>query len=396
MRDRIVGLLEKADLALASSAGVIDEESLSPLIETVRAVRTRIAYPEDVLVVALAGGTGSGKSSLFNVLCDEELVDVGGMRPTTSHPAAAVPKRLGGSFDGYLDRLGIEERHTHSRDAVCLIDLPDTDSVEVDHRLRVDSVLGLVDLVVWVADPEKYRDARLHHDYLRPLGPYADQFVFVMNQVDRLSPVETEAVCHDLAESLADDGLGEVEVIPVAAAPPSGPPMGVERLRLVLAGKDRSTLFGKLLTDLSRTASALQEMAGESLDFDSRAAAALDSSVGALASGSQAEAVKALTDFLDAIEAETGGPLAERIASLTADVPAHVRRIAGDPGALEPARPRWSSRRVKDVPVDVEHARAQLSEAAVRPVRALLAKRALALAAIAELSLDIEAVRSAR
>lgn len=395
MRDRIIGLLEKADLALASATGVIDEDSLHPLVETVRAVRTRMAYPEDVLVVALAGGTGSGKSSLFNVLCDEELVDVGGMRPTTSHPAAAVPERLAAAFDGYLDSLGIAERHVHGQDLVCLIDLPDTDSVEIDHRLRVDAVLGLVDLVVWVADPEKYRDARLHADYLRPLGPYSEQFVFVMNQVDRLSPVEAEAVCHDLAEALAEDGLGEVEVIPVAAAPSSGPPMGIGRLRAVLAGKDRVALYGKLLTDLSGTASALQDEAGASLDFDSRAAVAVEASAGALASGSQPEAVEALTNFLDAIDAETGGPLAERIASLAADVPAHIRRIAGDL-APAPALRSWGWRRAKEVPLDVDRARALLAEAVIRPVRALLAKRALALAATAELSLDIEAARSAR
>jgi hypothetical protein len=395
MRDRIIGLLEKADLALASTTGVIDEESLTPLVESVRAVRTRIAYPEDVLVVAIAGGTGSGKSSLFNVLSGEELVDVGGMRPTTSHPAAAVPKRLEGAFDGYLDRLEIEERHISGQDLLCLIDLPDTDSIEVDHRLRVDAVLGLVDLVVWVADPEKYRDARLHDDYLRPLAAYVEQFVFVMNQVDRLSPAESEAVCHDLAEALANDGLGDVEVIPVAASPASGPPIGIERLRAVLYGKDRDVLFDKLLTDLSGTASALQERAGASLDFDSRAAVTVQAAVESLAAENQPDAVGALTEFLDAIEVETGGPLAERIASQAAEVPAHVRRVAGE---VEPApvRRRWGARRAKQQPLDVDRARILLSEAVIRPVRALLAKRALALAAIAELSLDIEATRSAR
>jgi hypothetical protein len=394
MRDRIVGLLEKADLALASSAGVIDEQSLTPFVDTVRAVRTRIAYPDDVLVVALAGGTGSGKSSIFNVLCGEELVDVGGMRPTTSHPAAAVPERLGGAFDGYLDSLEIEERHTHGGELMCLIDLPDTDSVEVDHRLRVDAVLGLVDLVVWVTDPEKYRDARLHHDYLRPLAPYAEQFVFVMNQVDRLSPGESEAVCHDLAEALSGDGLGEIEVIPVAASPPSGPPVGIDRLREVLAGKDREVLFEKLLTDLEATASALEGMTGPSLDFDSRAAVSVAAAVGALSAGSQPDAVAALTEFLDAIELETGGPLAERIAGHVADVPTHIRRIAGEL-APAPAPRRWA-RRAKEQPFDSERARSLLSEAAIRPVRALLAKRALALAAVAELGVDIEAARAAR
>jgi hypothetical protein len=395
MRDRIIGLLEKADLALASTTGVIDEEALTPLVETVLAVRTRIAYPEDALVVAIAGGTGSGKSSLFNVLCGEELVDVGGMRPTTSHPAAAVPKRLEGAFDGYLDSLEIEERHTASQDLLCLIDLPDTDSIEVDHRLRVDAVLGLVDLVVWVADPEKYRDARLHDDYLHPLAAYAEQFVFVMNQVDRLSPAESEAVCHDLSEALANDGLGEVEVIPVAASPASGPPIGIERLRAVLDGKDREVLFGKLLTDLSGTASALQERTGASLDFDSRAAVSVQAAVGALAADNQPQAVGILTEFLDTIEAETGGPLAERIALHAAEVPAHVRRVAGELTPV-PVRRGWAARRAKQAPFDVDRARILLSEAVIRPVRALLAKRALALAAIAELSLDIEAARSAR
>jgi hypothetical protein len=48
MRDRLVDLLEKADLALGSAAGVVDDEELAPLIDSVRAVRTRLAYPEDV------------------------------------------------------------------------------------------------------------------------------------------------------------------------------------------------------------------------------------------------------------------------------------------------------------------------------------------------------------
>ncbi|HEY7824959.1 MAG TPA: hypothetical protein VIG24_19120, partial [Acidimicrobiia bacterium] len=134
MRDRLIGLLEKADLALGSAAGVIEDRTLEPLIESVRAVRTRLSYPEDVLVAALAGGTGSGKSSLFNALCEADLVDVGGVRPTTSRPAAAVPVSVGAGMDGYLDRLGVEERHTHLGARICLLDLPDTDSVEVEHR----------------------------------------------------------------------------------------------------------------------------------------------------------------------------------------------------------------------------------------------------------------------
>ena len=141
MRERLTVLLEKADLALGSASGVIADDTLAPLIDSVRGVRTRLAYPEDVLVVALAGGTGSGKSSLFNAICEEELVDVGGVRPTTSKPAAAVPAGVGSSMDGYLDQLGIVTRHTHDGAKLCLLDLPDTDSVELEHRYRVDALL---------------------------------------------------------------------------------------------------------------------------------------------------------------------------------------------------------------------------------------------------------------
>ena len=68
MRDRVVDLLEKVDLALASSAGVIPDESLTGVAAVRDLVRTRLAYPEDVIVAGLVGGTGSGKSSLLNAV----------------------------------------------------------------------------------------------------------------------------------------------------------------------------------------------------------------------------------------------------------------------------------------------------------------------------------------
>ena len=47
-----------------------------------------------------------------------------------------------------------------------LLDLPDFDSVEARHRLEVDRLLRLVDLVVWVLDPQKYADRVVHQQYL--------------------------------------------------------------------------------------------------------------------------------------------------------------------------------------------------------------------------------------
>jgi hypothetical protein len=400
MRDDLLGLLEKADLALASSHGVIEEEALAPLIAAVNDVRTRLAHPEEILVVALAGGTGSGKSSLFNAFAGVELVDTGGIRPTTSHPAAAVPADAADSLTGYLDRLGIEERHTYDTRGVCLIDLPDTDSVELEHRHRVDSMLPLVDVVVWVTDPEKYRDARFHNDYLKPMSQYAAQFIFVMNQVDRLTPARADAVCNDLVTALDADGLDGVAVIPMAAAPPSGPPIGMDRLSSALQAKreSRAGLYGKLLTDLATTSTALEDQAGSGLDFDARAEQAVSAAAEFLATDDSPAAVATLAGFLDSLAVEVRAGIADRINHLAADVASHVDRIERDLAqSRTPERKSWFRRRQGDHErPDIGQARALLSEAVIRPARAVLARRALAIASIAELALDVQSLRRER
>ncbi|HEY6635426.1 MAG TPA: dynamin family protein, partial [Acidimicrobiia bacterium] len=109
MRDRLISLVEKADLAIASCSGVVSVEDLHPLIESVKAVRTRMAYPEDVLVIALAGGTGSGKSSLLNAIAGEEIAEAGGIRPTTSRPMAAMPADRERALAPLLETIGISE-----------------------------------------------------------------------------------------------------------------------------------------------------------------------------------------------------------------------------------------------------------------------------------------------
>jgi hypothetical protein len=396
MRDRLLELVERADLALGSSADVVDDRALRPFIDSVTAVRTRLAYPEEFLVVAFAGGTGSGKSSLFNSLAGAELVDVGGIRPTTSHPAAGIPKSAGDALDGYLDRLDVAERHVHDSHGLCLLDLPDTDSIEMEHRQRVDEMLPLVDVVVWVTDPEKYRDARLHNDYLKPMADYSEQLVFVLNQIDRLPPTKVGDVCADLAAALEADGLGEKSVLPVAASPPGGPPIGIDLLLEELESKReaRSVLYGKLLTDLALVCRRLGDETGRSLDFDARAKDALRSAAESLVNGEAPAAIAALTSFLDSIEAETGPLISRRIGKIAATAADHVERIRRQIADSKPApRPRWfRRRRPKDDSSDLDQARALISEAVIRPARAEMARRAVAIASIAELSLEVDKV----
>ena len=57
-------------------------------------------------------------------------------------------------------------------DGLVLLDLPDHDSTEIDHRMEVDRLVQLVDMLVWVVDPQKYADAAIHDRYLKPLAQH--------------------------------------------------------------------------------------------------------------------------------------------------------------------------------------------------------------------------------
>ena len=93
------------------------------------------------------------------------LATVGVRRPTTAH---AMASSWGDeSAEDLLDWLQIPRRHAletglamaTALDGLVLLDLPDHDSTEVDHRMEVDRLVQLVDMLVWVVDPQKYADA---------------------------------------------------------------------------------------------------------------------------------------------------------------------------------------------------------------------------------------------
>ena len=143
---------------------------------------SRLRLSADHTVVAIAGATGSGKSSTFNALTGLELSAVGVRRPTTSWATACVwgdRRRRPSCSSGSASRPGTRSpatpcstpaARTTRLDGVVLLDLPDHDSTEVSHHLEVDRLVQLADLLVWVLDPQKYADAAIHDRYLAPLA----------------------------------------------------------------------------------------------------------------------------------------------------------------------------------------------------------------------------------
>jgi GTP-binding protein EngB required for normal cell division len=258
-------ILDLFDRLVAACTGIVPADVLEGAAETGRAARRRIGYLGDVIVVALAGGTGSGKSSIVNALADEEVSPPGSQRPTTADPVAWIPSSPEPGLTRLLDDIGIENRIGHDDQPwLALVDLPDTDSVVAEHRATVDRILPLVDAVVWVLDPEKYQDARLHRDHLRPLASSSDRFVFVLNQIDRLPAGEVDEVAKDLRRSLEADGIFDPKIVVTAADPPTGITVGLDELVAAIRhlGSARDVVERRVLDELDAAAARLVEPLG--------------------------------------------------------------------------------------------------------------------------------------
>jgi 50S ribosomal subunit-associated GTPase HflX len=210
-------LFDLVDVAIARSQGVLDEADRREMAEVARRARRRSGFLGELLVVAFAGGTGSGKSSLLNALVSSEVVPVGVIRPTTRHAVAVTPDE--GSIDvrELIEDLSVGEVvRSPSLSTTVLVDLPDFDSIEAAHRHIVEEVLPTVDAVVWIFDPEKYADPVIHDGFLRHLSRYEAQFIFALNHADRLTD-SVSVVVDDLVALLHSDGYRVPEVVSTVA-----------------------------------------------------------------------------------------------------------------------------------------------------------------------------------
>ena len=258
--ERVAALRRAVDAA----AGRGDAEVLAEADEVVRRAGERVAFDGEFTVVALAGATGSGKSSLFNAVTGTELAQTAVRRPTTSKAmgvawGSSLPHEL-------LDWLDIPRRHLIAAPPddplakLVLLDLPDHDSTELSHRHAVDALVERVDALVWVVDPQKYADGALHDRYLKPLAPYADLMLVLLNQADRLRPEELDHCVTDLRRLLDSEGLRSTPVMVTSAVRGTGIPELHAMLARTVADKQASVR--RLQTDVAVAAARLADDLG--------------------------------------------------------------------------------------------------------------------------------------
>ena len=199
----------------------------------------RLRLSANHTVVALAGGTGSGKSTLFNALAGASFSPPGVTRPTTRHVHACVWGMQGAA--PLLDWLGVQRRHRFARasaldsgeaalNGLLLLDLPDHDSVVTASMAAVDRLSKLADMLVWVLDPQKYADAAVHNRYLIPLAGHASVFTVVLNQIDLLPEDQVKDCEQDLRRLLDAEGLHDTPVLALSARTGDG----LDELRALL------------------------------------------------------------------------------------------------------------------------------------------------------------------
>ncbi|NLT26959.1 MAG: ABC transporter [Microbacteriaceae bacterium] len=243
--------LHALERARALGEGRIADADAEALDAIVRSAAERRARSSEHTVVGFFGATGSGKSSLFNAVVGEPLARTHVTRPTTSEPLAAVWRPEGAAE--LLDWLEVRDRRTPAPFAgddslpLILLDLPDFDSVALEHREIATRLAGQVDVLVWVVDPQKYADATLHRDFIAPLAEHAAVTAVVLNQIDLLPRAEVPAVVRSLTELVRADGLGRVRVLPASAVTGEG----VDEVRALIArfARDRAAASARLEAD---------------------------------------------------------------------------------------------------------------------------------------------------
>ncbi|WP_159944585.1 MULTISPECIES: dynamin family protein [unclassified Nocardiopsis] len=165
-------------------------------------VLPRVRRPDIPLLIAVAGSTGAGKSTLVNSLVGQQVTTTGVRRPTTNSPVLAcnpadVDWFSEASFIPSLPRVRQQGLAMPGKDGmlvlaateampqgVALLDTPDVDSAVAAHHEFAAKFLDAADLWMFVTTSTRYADARVW-EFLQVARDRDTSLAVVLSRVPR-------------------------------------------------------------------------------------------------------------------------------------------------------------------------------------------------------------------
>jgi hypothetical protein len=180
------------------------------------------------LWVVFLGGTGTGKSICFNVLCHADISESGVVRPKTEGPIVFVHKNgsIGdfpfddlelyredrtGHIKGVPGRFSVVEHERHELGHIALVDTPDLDSLENANRRMAETFYLLADIIIFIASQEKYADA-LPSQFFRRIYREKTPYFLLINKAS--SELITDDVITLFREQNVDIPVDRLYLIP--------------------------------------------------------------------------------------------------------------------------------------------------------------------------------------
>jgi energy-coupling factor transporter ATP-binding protein EcfA2 len=283
-----------------------------------RARAQLLGGPEPVLTVALAGGTGTGKSTLINALAGSAIAETSPKRPTTTtiriyhHQEVAsggLPVELA------AEAVFVAHDRPELRSKV-IVDTPDLDSYATEHRATTRALLKAAGLVLYVFSPQNYRDERtwsvLHAE------KRFSACAAVLNKADLVTPEELVLITEDLRRSFARVGLPEIRIFR-AVATAHMPAENTAPPRRVIGNDDMAALRAYLERELdtSEVTQMLRRQRGRVL---AHMRAEVDRVAPQAILGRLDEVAAALLDRIEAAAARLHEALADRLALVQAEL----------------------------------------------------------------------------
>lgn len=278
--------------------------------------------PDFPLIAALIGGTGTGKSTLFNSLVGRPISRVGIRRPCTLRPVVFLHEKwtreiarcplIGPNFEPDPPE---SDSHVsfcvHGQpewEGLILIDTPDFDSAERSNRLIADNLFVVGDIVLFVTSQEKYGDLT-GLEVIKRARRWGKHTVVIMNKV------VSDTAFDDFREKLRTLGEGFSD------------PIRIKRFRSspeIITGLQKKLEFSELMQIGSENSSGGKIRTNEVENLREQTVSHLTDLEDAL--GTAIERVTAVNIRIDGMLSRTSEDMEERLdAVLTRDVESRVQ-----------------------------------------------------------------------